>query len=103
MEFSEESEEFAKMQNLFTILDYFIIWGSIYLLFIWICIFKLKLFLLNIDTCYGKWSFCVESILTETGSEDDGLLDGSEDDFFVSGSSSDDGNADDEWTDKSTR
>lgn len=41
--------------------------------------------------------------LEETGSEDDGLLDGSEDDFFLSGSSSDDGNADDEWTDKSTR
>lgn len=41
--------------------------------------------------------------LEETGSEDDGLLDLSEDDFFLSGSSSDEGNADDEWTDKSTR
>lgn len=39
--------------------------------------------------------------LTETGSEDDGLLDLSDDDFFESGSSSDD--ADDEWTDKSAR
>ncbi|XP_050368765.1 rRNA-processing protein efg1-like isoform X1 [Argentina anserina] len=41
--------------------------------------------------------------LEETGSEDDGLLDLSEDDFFQSGSSSDERNADDEWTDKSTR
>lgn len=41
--------------------------------------------------------------LEETGSEDDGLLDMSEDDFFLSGSSSDEADADDEWTDKSTR
>ena len=41
--------------------------------------------------------------LIETGSEDDGLLDLSEDDFFLSGSSSDEADADDEWTDKSTR
>nr|POF22596.1 rrna-processing protein efg1 [Quercus suber] len=41
--------------------------------------------------------------LEETGSEDDGLLDLSEDDFFLSGSSSDEADADDEWTDKSTR
>ncbi|CAL0321107.1 unnamed protein product [Lupinus luteus] len=41
--------------------------------------------------------------LEETGSEDDGLLDLSEDDFFVGGSSSDEADADDEWTDKSTR
>ncbi|XP_022974417.1 rRNA-processing protein EFG1 isoform X2 [Cucurbita maxima] len=41
--------------------------------------------------------------LEETGSEDDGLLDMSEDDFFVSGSSSDEADADDEWTDKSAR
>ncbi|XP_038722451.1 rRNA-processing protein EFG1-like isoform X2 [Tripterygium wilfordii] len=41
--------------------------------------------------------------LEETGSEDDGLLDLSEDDFFVTGSSSDEADADDEWTDKSTR
>ena len=41
--------------------------------------------------------------LTETGSEDDGLLDLSEDDFFLAGSSSDEADADDEWTDKSTR
>ncbi|KAL2463694.1 hypothetical protein Fot_53350 [Forsythia ovata] len=41
--------------------------------------------------------------LEETGSEDDGLLDLSEDDFFLKGSSSDDTDADDEWTDKSTR
>ncbi|WCJ23915.1 hypothetical protein M5689_005912 [Euphorbia peplus] len=41
--------------------------------------------------------------LEETGSEDDGLLDLSEDDFFLAGSSSDEANADDEWTDKSTR
>lgn len=44
----------------------------------------------------SAWSF-----LTETGSEDDGLLDLSSDDFFESGSSSDD--ADDELTDKSAR
>ncbi|XLR53872.1 hypothetical protein S83_004544, partial [Arachis hypogaea] len=36
-----------------------------------------------------------------TGSEDDGLLDLSEDDFFLAGSSSDEADADDEWTDKS--
>ncbi|XP_058105461.1 rRNA-processing protein EFG1-like [Magnolia sinica] len=41
--------------------------------------------------------------LEETGSEDDGILDMSEDDFFMSGSSSDEADADDEWTDKSTR
>ncbi|XP_050219913.1 rRNA-processing protein EFG1 isoform X2 [Mercurialis annua] len=41
--------------------------------------------------------------LEETGSEDDGLLDLSEDDFFLAGTSSDEANADDEWTDKSTR
>ncbi|KAL5542101.1 hypothetical protein UlMin_009811 [Ulmus minor] len=41
--------------------------------------------------------------LEETGSEDDGHLDMSEDDFFLSGSSSDEADADDEWTDKSTR
>ncbi|KAF4352755.1 hypothetical protein F8388_003408 [Cannabis sativa] len=41
--------------------------------------------------------------LEETGSEDDGLLDMSEDDFFLAGSSSDEADADDEWTDKSTR
>ncbi|VFQ65978.1 unnamed protein product [Cuscuta campestris] len=41
--------------------------------------------------------------LEETGSEDDGLLDLSDDDFFVSGSSSDEADADDELTDKSTR
>lgn len=38
--------------------------------------------------------------LEETGSEDDGLM--SEDDFFLTGSSSE-ADADDEWTDKSTR
>ena len=42
-------------------------------------------------------------VAIETGSEDDGLLDMSEDDFFLSGSSSDEADADDEWTDKSTR
>ncbi|KAI8003075.1 hypothetical protein LOK49_LG08G02882 [Camellia lanceoleosa] len=41
--------------------------------------------------------------LEETGSEDDGLLDLSEDDFFLTGSSSDEADADDEWTDKSAR
>ncbi|KAK2647150.1 hypothetical protein Ddye_022345 [Dipteronia dyeriana] len=41
--------------------------------------------------------------LEETGSEDDGLLDLSDDDFFLDGSSSDEADADDEWTDKSTR
>ncbi|KAK4801712.1 hypothetical protein SAY86_022199 [Trapa natans] len=40
--------------------------------------------------------------LEETGSEDDGLLDLSEDDFFLNRSSSDEADADDEWTDKST-
>ena len=45
----------------------------------------------------------MESTQTETGSEDDGLLDMSEDDFFLCGSSSDEADADDEWTDKSTR
>lgn len=41
--------------------------------------------------------------LEETGSDDDGNMDISEDEFFLAGSSSDDANADDEWTDKSTR
>ncbi|XVE65922.1 hypothetical protein DITRI_Ditri08aG0038400 [Diplodiscus trichospermus] len=41
--------------------------------------------------------------LEETGSEDDGLLDLSDDDFFLTGTSSDEADADDEWTDKSTR
>ncbi|KAG7591061.1 rRNA-processing protein Efg1 [Arabidopsis thaliana x Arabidopsis arenosa] len=41
--------------------------------------------------------------LEETGSEDDALLDLSDDDFFVNGSSSDEADADDEWTDKSTK
>ncbi|KAG4983669.1 rRNA-processing protein EFG1-like isoform X1 [Glycine soja] len=41
--------------------------------------------------------------LEETGSEDDGLLDLSDDDFFLAGSSSDEADADDEWTDKSAR
>lgn len=41
--------------------------------------------------------------MTETGSEDDGLLDLSEDDFFLAGSSSDEAEADDEWTDRSAR
>lgn len=46
-------------------------------------------------------NFCLMlGYITETGSEDDGHLDPSEDDFFLIGSSSD---ADDEWTDKSTR
>ncbi|KAE9453070.1 hypothetical protein C3L33_15027, partial [Rhododendron williamsianum] len=36
-------------------------------------------------------------------SEDDGLLDLSEDDFFLAGSSSDEAEADDEWTDRSAR
>uniref|UniRef100_A0A7N0VJW0 rRNA-processing protein EFG1 n=1 Tax=Kalanchoe fedtschenkoi TaxID=63787 RepID=A0A7N0VJW0_KALFE len=40
--------------------------------------------------------------LEETGSEDDGLVYLS-DDFFSHGSSSDEADADDEWTDKSTR
>ncbi|KAL9685524.1 hypothetical protein QQ045_022975 [Rhodiola kirilowii] len=40
--------------------------------------------------------------LEETGSEDDGLVDLS-DDFFSHGSSSDEADADDEWTDKSAR
>lgn len=40
---------------------------------------------------------------TETGSEDDGLLDLSDDDFFDKGSSSDEADADDELTDKSTK
>ncbi|KAG4179578.1 hypothetical protein ERO13_A10G114500v2 [Gossypium hirsutum] len=40
--------------------------------------------------------------MEETGSEDDGLLDLSDDDFFLTGTSSDEADADDEWTDKST-
>ncbi|TYJ17613.1 hypothetical protein E1A91_A09G063700v1 [Gossypium mustelinum] len=40
--------------------------------------------------------------LEETGSEDDGLLDLSDDDFFLTGSSSEEADADDEWT-ESTR
>lgn len=53
---------------------------------------------------YKEWYVAVIFLLTETGSEDDGLLDLSEDDFFLSGSSSDEADADDEWTtDKSTR
>ncbi|EPS57943.1 hypothetical protein M569_16874, partial [Genlisea aurea] len=36
--------------------------------------------------------------LEETGSEDDGFLDLSDDDFFLNGSSSDEANADDEWS-----
>ncbi|CAM6031591.1 unnamed protein product [Sphagnum compactum] len=40
--------------------------------------------------------------LEETGSEDE-AVDMSEDDFFMAGSSSDDVDADDEWTDKSPR
>jgi hypothetical protein len=45
--------------------------------------------------------FC--ATVTETYSEDDGLLDLSDDDFFLPGSSSDEADADDELTDKSTR
>ena len=45
--------------------------------------------------------FC--AAMAETGSEDDGLLDLSDDDFFLAGSSSDEADADDEWTDKSAR
>lgn len=41
--------------------------------------------------------------LEETGSDDDELLEMSEDDFFASGTSSDEADADDEWTDKSAR
>lgn len=41
--------------------------------------------------------------ISETASEDDGLLDLSEDDFFLAGTSSDEAEADDEWTDRSTR
>jgi hypothetical protein len=40
--------------------------------------------------------------VAETGSEDE-AVDLSEDDFFMGGSSSDDVDADDEWTDKSPR
>lgn len=39
--------------------------------------------------------------VAETGSEDDGHLDLTDDDFFLAGSSSDEADADDEWTDKS--
>ena len=46
-----------------------------------------------------KW----KAVPTPPGSEDDGLLDLSDDDFFLDGSSSDEADADDEWTDKSTR
>lgn len=55
-------------------------------------------------SCYAHKNDALLKLLsTETGSEDDGLLDLSEDDFFLSGSSSDEADADDEWTDKSTR
>ncbi|CAN0843216.1 hypothetical protein LINGRAPRIM_LOCUS245 [Linum grandiflorum] len=40
---------------------------------------------------------------TETGNEDDGLLDLSADDFFLVGRSSNEAATDDEWTDKSTK
>lgn len=50
-----------------------------------------------------KWCLLFGIHLTETGSEDDGLLDLSDDDFFLTGTSSDEADADDEWTDKSTR
>lgn len=63
--------------------------------------------LLLFGSTLSKYMFLPKPFLlicpTETGSEDDGLLDLSEDDFFLSGSSSDEANADDEWTDKSTR
>jgi hypothetical protein len=52
---------------------------------------------------YIRIMYLLELFSTETGSEDDGLMDLSEDDFFLSGSSSDEADADDEWTDKSTR
>ncbi|EFJ35460.1 hypothetical protein SELMODRAFT_438394 [Selaginella moellendorffii] len=41
--------------------------------------------------------------LEETGSEDEEPMDLSEDDIFIEGSSSDDADADDEWTDRSPR
>ena len=47
--------------------------------------------------------WCYRCGKTETGSEDDGLLDLSDDDFFDKGSSSDEADADDELTDKSTK
>lgn len=50
-----------------------------------------------------NWCLLLDFPFTETGSEDDGLLDLSEDDFFLTGTSSDEADADDEWTDKSTR
>ncbi|MBA0683719.1 hypothetical protein Goari_025352 [Gossypium aridum] len=40
--------------------------------------------------------------LEETGSEDDGLLDLSDDDFFLTGSSSEEADADDEWTESTS-
>lgn len=40
--------------------------------------------------------------LTETGSDDDGATEMSEDDFFLVGSD-DNADADDEWTDKTSR
>jgi hypothetical protein len=57
-----------------------------------------------ISSCYcDECFFFFLLTLTETGSEDDGLLDLSEDDFFLAETSSDEVDADDEWTDKSTR
>lgn len=47
--------------------------------------------------------WCYDCEQTETGSEDDGLLDLSDDDFFDKGSSSDEADADDELTDKSAK
>ena len=75
-------------------------------------LFQNKLLLTEKTYSFSGWVdfFCAHQTdglfglpLTETGSEDDGLLDLSEDDFFLSGSSSDEADADDEWTDKSTR
>lgn len=70
----------------------------------WVLCTKLTL---NTSVCYSWLLFIckidVFVLVTETGSEDDGLLDPSEDDFFVNGSSSDEADADDEWTDKSAR
>ncbi|BAT94806.1 hypothetical protein VIGAN_08144600 [Vigna angularis var. angularis] len=52
---------------------------------------------------FDQMSTRFRAAVAETGSEDDGLLDLSDDDFFLAGSSSDEADADDEWTDKSAR
>lgn len=59
--------------------------------------------LVEVIVLFMRMTSLIGLLTIETGSEDDGLLDLSDDDFFLTGSSSDEADADDEWTDKSTR